>query len=431
MGSGGGGIVGTVVQGALAPVTSGASLLLPKGLGGLSSGNPLDDLWGDLTGRGAADAAGLASMAQLRQARESRDAIMGESARGERDIMSLAQATPAELQAQEQALAMGGKQLAADERLLASIDPALMEASQKALSMLREGYQSPQSGRVPAAYAPFEAQRQAERQKLVNSLQSQYGPGAETSSIGSKALREFDLAGATQSAQFGMQQDQQNYGRFQDAFQGASNLANLLGGQRQGIDLQARGFNQIGTAGIFQNRMLNSRTGLHGSSLAALSGAQAPLIQSAGAPYVAQQARAQGQTAFMQNLVNAGIGGGLAAIGGKGGGTKMSEGGRVPEPSIWANLVSNLTTGQAATNQTWDSGGVRAQHQQQRKTKKYSQGGVVRGSAPVPGNSPQNDVVPAQLSPGEIVIPRSHAGSKKKAESFLAKLFKAEKAEKG
>jgi hypothetical protein len=275
----------------------------------------MQDLWGDLTGRGAADAAGLAAMAQLQQARESQRAIMAESARGERDIMALAAASPAELRAQEQALEMGAKQLAADERLLASIDPALMEASQKALGMLREGYQSQQSGRAPAAYAPFEAAKQAERQKLVNSLQSQYGPGAETSSIGLKALREFDLASATQSAQFGMQQEQQNYGRFQDAFQGASGLAQLFGNQRQGLDLQARGVNQIGTAGIFQNRMLNARTGLNASSLAALSGTQAPLIQAAGAPYVAQQARAQGQTAFLQNLINTGAAAGIASMG--------------------------------------------------------------------------------------------------------------------
>jgi hypothetical protein len=32
-------------------------------------------------------------------------------------------------------------------------------------------------------------------------------------------------------------------------------------------------------------------------------------------------------------------------------------------------------------------------------------------AAPVPGDSPQNDVVPAQLSPGEIVIPRSAVAS--------------------
>lgn len=37
---------------------------------------------------------------------------------------------------------------------------------------------------------------------------------------------------------------------------------------------------------------------------------------------------------------------------------------------------------------------------------KYN-GGPINGKAPVPGDSPKNDIVPAMLSPGELVIPRS------------------------
>lgn len=37
----------------------------------------------------------------------------------------------------------------------------------------------------------------------------------------------------------------------------------------------------------------------------------------------------------------------------------------------------------------------------------YSNGGPIDGKAPVPGDSPKNDIVPAMLSPGELVIPRS------------------------
>jgi hypothetical protein len=40
---------------------------------------------------------------------------------------------------------------------------------------------------------------------------------------------------------------------------------------------------------------------------------------------------------------------------------------------------------------------------------KYLKGGVVDGRASVPGNSPKNDTVPAVLSPGEIVLPRTVA----------------------
>jgi hypothetical protein len=49
-------------------------------------------------------------------------------------------------------------------------------------------------------------------------------------------------------------------------------------------------------------------------------------------------------------------------------------------------------------------------------------GGRIDGTAPYDGDTPKNDVVPANLSPGEIVIPRSAAGSKKDAKSFIEAL---------
>jgi hypothetical protein len=45
-------------------------------------------------------------------------------------------------------------------------------------------------------------------------------------------------------------------------------------------------------------------------------------------------------------------------------------------------------------------------------------GGKVPGKAQVAGDSPQNDTVAAKLSPGEIVIPRSHAQDPEKAAAF-------------
>lgn len=46
-----------------------------------------------------------------------------------------------------------------------------------------------------------------------------------------------------------------------------------------------------------------------------------------------------------------------------------------------------------------------------------SQGGAVPGQAPRPGNSYDNDIVPAKLSPGEVVIPRSVMSSKNPGEA--------------
>lgn len=59
-----------------------------------------------------------------------------------------------------------------------------------------------------------------------------------------------------------------------------------------------------------------------------------------------------------------------------------------------------------------------------------ARGGSVPGQAAVKGNSPKNDVVPAELSPGEIVLPRSVTQAKdpeKKAVEFLRHLKGAKK----
>jgi hypothetical protein len=50
-------------------------------------------------------------------------------------------------------------------------------------------------------------------------------------------------------------------------------------------------------------------------------------------------------------------------------------------------------------------------------------GGVISGQARVSGDSKKNDTVPTMLSPGEIVIPRSHANDPGKAKAFIDQLF--------
>ena len=40
-----------------------------------------------------------------------------------------------------------------------------------------------------------------------------------------------------------------------------------------------------------------------------------------------------------------------------------------------------------------------------------------------PGNSPMNDTVPAMLSPGEVVIPRTAASDPEKAKAFVAAMM--------
>lgn len=86
---------------------------------------------------------------------------------------------------------------------------------------------------------------------------------------------------------------------------------------------------------------------------------------------------------------------------------------------------------QAATNQ-------RAQDKQMiaglagtgAKLAAMAHGGVVPGEANVAGDSYANDVIPAQLSPGEIVVPRSAVNSEKALKLFLEKIKIEEKLKK-
>lgn len=52
-----------------------------------------------------------------------------------------------------------------------------------------------------------------------------------------------------------------------------------------------------------------------------------------------------------------------------------------------------------------------------------SQGGKINGKANTQGDSKSNDTVPAMLSPGEVVIPRSHINDPDKAAQFLNSLM--------
>lgn len=49
----------------------------------------------------------------------------------------------------------------------------------------------------------------------------------------------------------------------------------------------------------------------------------------------------------------------------------------------------------------------------------FRDGGPVPGMAPMPGDNAQNDVVPARLSPGEVVVPRSAMSDDEEFEQFM------------
>lgn len=101
--------------------------------------------------------------------------------------------TMAGLNAMSNSIKTQEMQVGRAENLMKNLDPALMEASQQALKLMR--------GEQANSLAPMQAQRTVQRQKLMDNLRSQLGAGAETSSIGQAALQKFDMDTNSQMAQ--------------------------------------------------------------------------------------------------------------------------------------------------------------------------------------------------------------------------------------
>lgn len=129
----------------------------------------------------------------------------------------------------------------------------------------------------------------------------------------------------------------------------------------------------------------------------------------------ALNAQVQAANVAAQNQMTGSLLGAAGQLGaayiGKSGGTPSSPGttstGNIPR-------MSNASL--------WDGGIIPADASAMEKSVVYSGGGQVPGEAEARGDSPRNDKVPAMLSPGEIVIPRSHA-TPAKAKKFVEQLL--------
>lgn len=247
----------------------------------------------DANQRGAR-AAGAAAGEQSYQAQVTRDMILRQGAQNVTDADTLAQASPEELNALGRSYQAASTGLDRESKLLASIDPALMEASDQALKLLR--------GETASINKPMQDLRNSQRQQLLNSLRSQYGPGAESSSIGQQALQKFDMETNSMFAQ-----------NQQSALAQVFNIANTDVGSRQRAGIAS--LQQVGQGySALQDRRLNAHMNASTGLLGALSGTSQQMIQTAGAPYVGDAIRAQGQQALGQNLMNTGTGLGTAYL---------------------------------------------------------------------------------------------------------------------
>lgn len=255
-----------------------------------------NDVFGITKQSNAAQGAALAEQA-------ARQATTAE-ARSARDRMNLAAQSPQELAALEKSLGAAQTQVDTELRQLAAIDPAIMEASKQVLGLLK--------GDTAAVNNPLMAQRTSQRQQLVNSLRAQYGPGAESTSIGQRALQQFDMESNSMFAQ-----NQNN------------TLGNLFGIATTRVNGQGLG-NLMGVSqgfGARQNRLYNAEAQGSQNILAALGGE----VQSAGAGFTKDLLQAGAQRQFFQQMEDDGrqIGRSWATMGmsNKGGGGAGGGGG--------------------------------------------------------------------------------------------------------
>lgn len=259
-----------------------------------------------LFGDGGAEAAGNAAIAQQIQAGKNYRDVLGRVNTAQDQFAAsgrqLEGATVAGLASLDRDIANQEKNLARQEQLVSQIDPTIIEASQQALRLLR--------GEQSTALKPIQEQRQTQRQKVVNMLREQLGPGAETSTAGIQALTRFDaetnqlMAGAQQGAlgQLGGLANQFTASR-PDMFREIMGRS-ALGQQQYGLRANQAQFGQQQAA-----------FGMQGAEL--LNNAANSMYQSAGAGYVAPSIRGQAQASFGNALVGAAAGGIGAGLGKK------------------------------------------------------------------------------------------------------------------
>lgn len=192
------------------------------------------------SGRGGAEAAQNAAHDKADQAKKNFDLATG----FKKDLSAATEDVTIEsMLSMENAIKAQDRNLSRQEELVKQIDPAILEASQSALRIMRGDQNN-----------PFSRQRALGRQKLLNRLREQLGPGAETSSIGLKALSQFDSetdAGTTGAAQGYGQIAQQFSGLRPNMLQESTGLSNLAAG-RAGLRYQQQGLIQGANNNILQ-----------------------------------------------------------------------------------------------------------------------------------------------------------------------------------
>ncbi len=227
----------------------------------------------EVMGDGGADAAEKAAKEQRR--------VSIEQYNQTKDITD--RATVSGIASFEQDLKNQEKNLARQEALISQIDPTIVEASQQVLKLMR--------GEDSTTLSPLKRQRELQRQKLLNSLREQLGPGAETSTAGIQALTRFDSESANI---FG--------GAQQQAMGTLTQIGNSWGNSRPDMFREIMGRSQFGQG---KSNLLMNQASI-------LSGAGKGLIDTAGAQYTGDVMRGKQDLAWNNQLLEMGVRGATA-----------------------------------------------------------------------------------------------------------------------
>lgn len=254
--------------------------MLPAAVG---AGAALQYMGGQQAGGAAEDAAKQAAQA-------SREALAYQKIQNSRAIDAYDQYTPMQFAALDKSIASQEYNVKRQEKLVASIDPALIEAGKQTMQLLQ--------GQAAPVLDNLKAQRQTQRQGIMDSLREQLGPGAESSSLGLKTLQQFDAETANTLSQA----QQQYLGQVSGlALNGANTLGASLGQVNQGLASLGAQYGQIGL----------NRASIYQGGAAGAAGAYQNIINTAGANTLGSLYQGQALSGIGSSIAR--MGGSLAA----------------------------------------------------------------------------------------------------------------------
>jgi hypothetical protein len=221
------------------------------------------------------------------------------------------------------------------------------------------------------------------------------------------------LGGQMQAQQYGEQANkatsQNAIDKFNAETQGNTNLYNVgTSNQAQAANLAAKqavmnANTETGNTQEMYNAQQNQTR--FQDEMAKASGKAGTLNQWASDASAQAAKEAGADMVLTGGLLNAGASLGATALGGPVAGAAVGAGSIVSTPQF--GTVKN------ASNKDifgYNCGGT---------VKSMKEGGKVPGQPEVPGDSPKNDTVPAMLSPGEVVIPRSKVNDEEEFDKFM------------